>query len=1174
MVNVDVNLASLIVQRNLSKSTNRLTTAMERLSTGFKINHAHDNAAGYAVGGSLASQLSSLDMAGTNVMMGVDMVDTASDTIQLLIGQAERLRDLCLQGRNGTYGETDLKAINLEAATILDQIAMTYKNAEYNDVPLFQQLAYTVDTWLPQAEEGKFIIEDGTKIGPIQTVGATGQVGPTGTPGLVEDITPQSQYNGFIQNPVDYTDAQIEAMDSISDIIDAGGTFEPGHEYAIKTLDDYAKLHEYLGSNTGDDITFVLGIDVDLSSEALADSAKTPFEGIMGTFNGNGHTISNFTYSNTTDDVPAGLFRNVADGGVVKNVNLENCNVTGLNQVGGLVGLLYSNSYVENCHVTGSVNGDSYVGGLVGNAKSNSYILDSYAECDVQGARYEIGGLVGEAGGRVTISNSFATGTVVGLAQAGGLVGLLIGESTIENCYASTEVTALGGLGKDAFGGLVGQCADGSSIRNSYAKGSVTAGRVLGGLCGIVHGPQIAIDNCFADVSVSGYQGLGGFIGLSDAEININNCISLGAVNGRDSGIDSSDYYNQRIGGFIGRIENSGPAIITNSSSKSDVTIANTRDVSAIGGFIGSAFNNKGEITACSAEGNVKVPVNYDYMHSLIGGFIGLSEEGTITNSIAKGFVDAGDYSNYIGGFAGVYAGGTIRQSAASGNVIGGYEVGGFVGHSELDIYRCCALGDVTAHEMVGGLVGYSVQSIGECYATGNVFNNSGRGTGGLVGYGKYVHNSYATGNVSGIDMVGGLVGYLDYEGSVDASYATGNVSASWVVGGLVGHASYSANINNCYAEGNVELANIWGEQEANEAGGLVGSMKPECTINNCYATGDVEISQANRIGGLLGYAQGTTIEGSYAEGSVSGSDMVGGIVGYFVPYGTEYPAQMTECWAGGNITGKTDVGGIIGYAGAGEDSSESGTVAITDCVSYAQVSGQDRVGSFMGAAVYEDTIYYHHSSSTDTYTTSAIGVLTSTEGKGCKAAEIEGLELISGMYAREHHYYESTDSYTDTYSRSDVPEEELEKIATFNRLSDETNDKADKTVNIQLGNRSGDAHRITFNTSFTYDLSDILKYGVESDEGLAAIDDFLANATSKVTELGSVANRLESAYSGIESKTINLTASHSTIMDVDLAAASSEYLQQQIIQQANATLLSAANQIPATALQLIGASV
>ena len=120
----------------------------------------------------------------------------------------------------------------------------------------------------------------------------------------------------------------------------------------------------------------------------------------------------------------------------------------------------------------------------------------------------------------------------------------------------------------------------------------------------------------------------------------------------------------------------------------------------------------------------------------------------------------------------------------------------------------------------------------------------------------------------------------------------------------------------------------------------------------------------------------------------------------------------------------------------------------------------------------------------------------------------------------------------------------------------------------LQVGINSDDNSRLSFATNFDFGLS--IDSGIESDSALNSINDFLALLESKQTELGAVQNRLESALDEISIKYENLVSSRSTLRDADIAKVSSTYIQQQILQQASATLMATANQSPAIALQLI----
>ena len=133
---INTNLSSMIVQKNLQISTNQLNDAIEKMTTGSKINHAGDNAAGYSIAKNWETQLSSLDIAAENAAMGSDMLATLEDNCSLIQSHLQRVRDLTEQAANGTYGDTSRTAIQSEIQARLDEIDRIAANCEYNGINL------------------------------------------------------------------------------------------------------------------------------------------------------------------------------------------------------------------------------------------------------------------------------------------------------------------------------------------------------------------------------------------------------------------------------------------------------------------------------------------------------------------------------------------------------------------------------------------------------------------------------------------------------------------------------------------------------------------------------------------------------------------------------------------------------------------------------------------------------------------------------------------------------------------------------------------------------------------------------------------------------------------------------------------------------------------------------
>ncbi len=133
---INTNIPSLIVQRNLNAATNALNISMERMTTGYKINHARDNAAGYSIADNWTTQIGSIDIAAQNAAMGLDMLTTAEENYALITGHLQRVRDLTEQAANGTYGSASLKAIHSEIYSRLQEISRIASNAEFNGIKL------------------------------------------------------------------------------------------------------------------------------------------------------------------------------------------------------------------------------------------------------------------------------------------------------------------------------------------------------------------------------------------------------------------------------------------------------------------------------------------------------------------------------------------------------------------------------------------------------------------------------------------------------------------------------------------------------------------------------------------------------------------------------------------------------------------------------------------------------------------------------------------------------------------------------------------------------------------------------------------------------------------------------------------------------------------------------
>ena len=543
--------------------------------------------------------------------------------------------------------------------------------------------------------------------------------------------------------------------------------------YLITSLSDF---NEFAGNSHYWDGYTRLDTDIDLTGQAHTtaviapdvDNSNWTFDGtpFAGVFDGNGHTISNLAIDSAgAENYYLGLFGSInGTGAEVKNLGIEDCNITGedySNYLGGLCG--ENNGTISNCYVTGEVSGGFLLGGLCGNNTNNGTITNCQASGVVTGGDYSsgLGGLCGGNGNNGSIRDSYATGTVtggVGSKQLGGLCG--VNGGSINDCNAIGAVT-----GYEYLGGLCG--INVGTISDCYSTGAVTGGNDsawLGGLCGYNHN---TITNSHSTSDVSGGDNsyyLGGLCGRN-YQGTITGCHAGGAVTGDDE-----------LGGLCG---NSYLGIINDCSATG--AVVGRIGSWGLGGLCGSS--NYGSISNCYATGTITgSDESYD-----LGGLCGWSED-IITNSYATGAVTGGNDSSGLGGLCGNNYFGTISNCYAIGTVTGvnnSYQLGGLCGNNRGSINDCYATGAITGEdnsEGFGGLCGENDSGgiITNCYATGAVTSgNISDELGGLCGdnFGV-ISNCFWDTETSGMATSDGGIGKTTAEMQMQSTFT--DAPASW----------------------------------------------------------------------------------------------------------------------------------------------------------------------------------------------------------------------------------------------------------------------------------------------------------------------------------------------------------------------------------------------------------
>ena len=407
MLTINTNLASLIAQGSLTNSTNLLNQAIERMTTGFKINGAKDNAANYSISTNMTTKIGAYQVAEDNAAMALDMVDTASESLSIISDGFSRLRALVIQARNGTYKSTSKTALQREASSLIDEIIRIYRSAEYNGVKLFE--SGTID--------GNFI------------------------------------------NEVSQRDT--EQMTELSSV--SNSTVISSGMYSISTPQELALLAEMTNSGRIQGGEFVLADNIDLSEyssgEGWTPIGNTTTNTFKGTFDGNGYVVYNLNIYRPNEG-NVGLFGR--SEGNIKNLGLENAKVVGKNGTGAIVGNA-AKITIDNCYAQAVViSDDGFVGGLSG------YLIgactNSFFEGSVIGEEF-VGGIAGEANS-AAVQNCYTKGSISGNSIVGGIAGNVTYNAYIQNCWVQSDVAGRS-ESSVSIGGIAGHLG-GTSIKGCY----------------------------------------------------------------------------------------------------------------------------------------------------------------------------------------------------------------------------------------------------------------------------------------------------------------------------------------------------------------------------------------------------------------------------------------------------------------------------------------------------------------------------------------------------------------------------------------------------------------------------------------------------------------------------------------------------------------------------------
>ena len=133
---IQTNVEAFDAHRNLQNTSGKLAKSMEKLSSGYRINRASDDAAGLAISEKLQSQIGGLDQAQRNSQDAVSLVQTGEGAMQEVTSMLQRVRDLAVQYNNGTLSSSDKAAITAEVAQLCNEISRIGSDTQFNGIAL------------------------------------------------------------------------------------------------------------------------------------------------------------------------------------------------------------------------------------------------------------------------------------------------------------------------------------------------------------------------------------------------------------------------------------------------------------------------------------------------------------------------------------------------------------------------------------------------------------------------------------------------------------------------------------------------------------------------------------------------------------------------------------------------------------------------------------------------------------------------------------------------------------------------------------------------------------------------------------------------------------------------------------------------------------------------------
>jgi flagellin len=331
---INTNIASLNAQRNLNRSQGMLSTSLQRLSSGLRINSAKDDAAGLAISERFTSQIRGLNQAARNANDGISLAQTAEGALAEVTNNLQRIRELAVQSANATHSASDRAALQEEVTQLVAEIDRVASQTNFNGVKLLNG-SFSAQTFQVGANVGETITVSSIASARTASLGQFAGYQLTDTSiGTADDTT---QATTVTIGGTSYSLGTI-ATDAkqIADAINASGV--QGLTASADTTSVAGSTTTVTGADTEVDTVTINGLNISVTNSGNAATnrtravdainAQSAVTGVVASDDGTGVALTAADGRNITVAFTAGGTATVADYGLAAGTDGATIDIT------------------------------------------------------------------------------------------------------------------------------------------------------------------------------------------------------------------------------------------------------------------------------------------------------------------------------------------------------------------------------------------------------------------------------------------------------------------------------------------------------------------------------------------------------------------------------------------------------------------------------------------------------------------------------------------------------------------------------------------------------------------------------------------------------------------------------------------------------------------------------